>query len=173
MSSYADPKGLADSIDRAAAMLRAAADELHVIDEPFVPLLGVNFAGRVAVFVSRLPWLRIVAVLVTVTCLLVAWVKYNYAKLVARFDAFVTKKVLTKMRAKLACDVQIDAVRVRPGATPTTATATVEGFRLGNPPTGAFNAPFLVSMERVLVRCNPLSLAGVRGLGKDRGRHIF
>ena len=105
-----------------------------MIDEPFVPLLGVNFAGRVAVFVSRLPWLRIVAVLVTVTCLLVAWVKYNHAKLVARFDAFVTKKVLTKMRAKLACDVQIDAVRVRPGATPTTATATVEGSGWGTHP---------------------------------------
>ena len=165
MSSYANPKGLADSVDRAAAILRAAADEVHVIDEPFVPLLGVNFAGRVAVFVSGLPWLRIVAVLVTVLCLLAAWVKYNHGKLVARFDAFVTKKVLTKMRAKLACDVQIDAVRVRPGATPTTATATVEGFRMGNPPTGAFNAPFLVSMERVTVRCNPLSLAGIRGRG--------
>ena len=32
MSSYADPKGLADSVDRAAAILRAAADEVHVID---------------------------------------------------------------------------------------------------------------------------------------------
>jgi hypothetical protein len=34
-------------------------------------------------------------------------------------------------------------------------------LQLGNPPTAAFAAPFLVSMQSVRVKCNPLSLAGV------------
>ena len=154
-----DSAAIADAVDHAAALLSQAAAEIHIIDKPYDALPGVNVLGRLAVFFTGLPWIRISIVLLTLISMVAAAVIVYKEDLVERFDTFVTKKVHEKMQARLAGEVTLGKVKVRP------RTVTVENFTLGNPPTAEFEAPFLVSMRSVHVKCNPLSLAGVRGKG--------
>jgi hypothetical protein len=69
---FYDSAAIADAVDHAAALLSAAAAEIHLIDEAYNALPGVNILGRVAVFFTSLPWLRINFVLLTLLSLLAA-----------------------------------------------------------------------------------------------------
>ena len=158
-----DSSAIADAVDHAAALLSQAAAEVYVIDEPYNPLANVRWLGRAALFWAQLPWLKIVTALAALLVSVASLALTNRTALLARFDAFVTRKVLTKMRAKLAGDVFVGAVKVRVAGGH--GTVTVEDFTLGNPPTARFSSPFLVAMKRVHVKLNPLSILGVRGRG--------
>ena len=158
-----DSSAIADAVDHAAALLAQAAAEVYVIDEPYNPLADVRWLGRAALFWAQLPWLKIVTALAALLVSLASLVLANKTALLARFDAFVTRKVVSKMRARLAGDVSVGAVKVRIEGGH--GTVTVEDFTLGNPPTAAFSSPFLVAMKRVHVKLNPLSVLGVRGRG--------
>ena len=158
-----DSSAIADAVDHAAALLSQAAAEVYVIDEPYNPLANVRWLGRAALFWAQLPWLKIVTALAALLVSVASLALTNRTALLARFDAFVTRKVLTKMRAKLAGDVFVGAVKVRVAGGH--GTVTVEDFTLGNPPTAQFSSPFLVAMKRVHVKLNPLSILGVRGRG--------
>jgi hypothetical protein len=158
-----DSSAIADAVDHAAALLSQAAAEVYVIDEPYNPLANVRWLGRAALFWAQLPWLKIVSALAALLVSVASLALTNRTALLARFDAFVTRKVLTKMRAKLAGDVFVGAVKVRVAGGH--GTVTVEDFTLGNPPTARFSSPFLVAMKRVHVKLNPLSILGVRGRG--------
>ena len=158
-----DSSAIADAVDHAAALLAQAAAEVYVIDEPYNPLADVRWLGRAALFWAQLPWLKIVTALAALLVSLASLVLANKTALLARFDAFVTMKVVSKMRARLAGDVSVGAVKVRIEGGH--GTVTVEDFTLGNPPTAAFSSPFLVAMKRVHVKLNPLSVLGVRGRG--------
>ena len=158
-----DSSAIADAVDHAAALLAQAAAEVYVIDEPYNPLANVRWLGRAALFWAQLPWLKIVTALAALLVSVASLALTNRTALLARFDAFVTRKVLTKMRAKLAGDVFVGAVKVRVAGGH--GTVTVEDFTLGNPPTAQFSSPFLVAMKRVHVKLNPLSILGVRGRG--------
>ena len=161
--SAMDSSAIADAVDHAAALLSQAAAEVYVIDEPYNPLANVRWLGRAALFWAQLPWLKIVSALAALLVSVASLALTNRTALLARFDAFVTRKVLTKMRAKLAGDVFVGAVKVRVAGGH--GTVTVEDFTLGNPPTARFSSPFLVAMKRVHVKLNPLSILGVRGRG--------
>ena len=124
-------------------------------------MADVKWLARIALFWAQLPWLKIAFAFATLVAVVGAYVATHRDALVARFDSFVTNKVLSKMQARLAGAVSLGKVRVRPFS----GTVIVEEFTLGNPPTAEFNAPYLVSMQRVHVKCNPLSMAGVRGKG--------
>ena len=158
-----DSSAIADAVDHAAALLAQAAAEVYVIDEPYNPLADVRWLGRAALFWAQLPWLKIVTALVSLLVSLASLVLANKTALLARFDAFVTRKVVSKMRARLAGDVSVGAVKVRIEGGH--GTVTVEDFTLGNPPTAVFSSPFLVAMKRMHVKLNPLSILGVRGRG--------
>ena len=158
-----DSFAIADAVDHAAALLAQAAAEVRVIDEPYNPLADVRWLGRAALFWAQLPWLKIVTSLAALLVSAASLMLTNRTVLLARFDAFVTRKVLTNMRAKLAGDVSLGAVKVRVAGGH--GTVTVEDFTLGNPPTANFSSPFLVAMKRVHVKLNPLSILGVRGRG--------
>ena len=158
-----DSSAIADAVDHAAALLSQAAAEVYVIDEPYNPLANVRWLGRAALFWAQLPWLKIVTALAALLVSVASLALTNRTALLARFDAFVTRKVLTKMRAKLAGDVFVGAVKVRVAGGH--GTVTVEDFTLGNPATARFSSPFLVAMKRVHVKLNPLSILGVRGRG--------
>ena len=154
-----DSASIADAVDHAAAMLAQAASEVYVADEEYYPMADVKWLARIALFWAQLPWLKIAFAFATLVAVVGAYVATHRDALVARFDSFVTNKVLSKMQARLAGAVSLGKVRVRPFS----GTVIVEEFTLGNPPTAEFNAPYLVSMQRVHVKCNPLSMAGVRG----------
>jgi hypothetical protein len=156
-----DSASIADAVDHAAAMLAQAASEVYVADEEYYPMADVKWLARIALFWAQLPWLKIAFAFATLVAVVGAYVATHRDALVARFDSFVTNKVLSKMQARLAGAVSLGKVRVRPFS----GTVIVEEFTLGNPPTAEFNAPYLVSMQRVHVKCNPLSMAGVRGKG--------
>ena len=160
MGAY-DSASIADAVDNAAALLAQAAADVRVIDEPYYPLADVKWLSRVALFWAELPWLKILLVLATIVAVVAAYVVTNRDRLVRRFDAFITKKVREKMQARLAGEVTVGTVKVRP----LLGTVTFEEFTLGNPPTAEFSAPHLVSMQRVHIKCNPISMAGVRGKG--------
>ena len=158
-----DSSAIADAVDHAAALLAQAAAEVYVIDEPYNPLADVRWLGRAALFWAQLPWLKIVTALVSLLVSLASLVLANKTALLKRFDAFVTRKVVRKMRSRLAGDVSVGAVKVRIEGGH--GTVTVEDFTLGNPPTAEFSSPFLVAMKKVHVKLNPLSVLGVRGRG--------
>ena len=158
-----DSSAIADAVDHAAALLAQAAAEVYVIDEPYNPLADVRWLGRAALFWAQLPWLKIVTALVSLLVSLASLVLANKTALLKRFDAFVTRKVVRKMRSRLAGDVSVGAVKVRLEGGH--GTVTVEDFTLGNPPTAEFSSPFLVAMKKVHVKLNPLSVLGVRGRG--------
>jgi hypothetical protein len=158
-----DSSAIADAVDHAAALLAQAAAEVYVIDEPYNPLADVRWLGRAALFWAQLPWLKIVTALVSLLVSLASLVLANKTALLKRFDAFVTRKVVRKMRSRLAGDVSVGAVKVRVEGGH--GTVTVEDFTLGNPPTAEFSSPFLVAMKKVHVKLNPLSILGVRGRG--------
>jgi hypothetical protein len=88
-----DSAALADAVDHAAAMLTQAAAEVHVIDQPYSALPGVNLMGRLAVLLCHLPWLRINAVLASLLAVLAAASYVHRDRLISRFDDFVTAKV--------------------------------------------------------------------------------
>ncbi|MDB9924634.1 hypothetical protein OAD67_00080 [bacterium] len=154
-----DSHSIADAMDRAAALLAVAAEEVHVGYDPYNPLRDVRWLGRVALFWAQLPWITIVCTLVVLLGSVSLFIATNQTRLINKFDKFVTRKVLTKMRQKLSGEVTIGTVKVRP------TTVTVEDLTLGNPPTAEFSAPFLVSMKQVHCKLNPLSILGVKGKG--------
>ena len=135
MGAY-DSASIADAVDNAAALLAQAAADVRVIDEPYYPLADVKWLSRVALFWAELPWLKILLVLATIVAVVAAYVVTNRDRLVRRFDAFITKKVREKMQARLAGEVTVGTVKVRP----LLGTVTVEEFTLGNPPTAEFSA---------------------------------
>ena len=128
-----DSHSIADAMDRAAALLAVAAEEVHVGYDPYNPLRDVRWLGRVALFWAQLPWFTIVCTLVVLLGSVSLFIATNQTRLINKFDKFVTRKVLTKMRQKLSGEVTIGTVKVRP------TTVTVEDLTLGNPPTAEFS----------------------------------
>ena len=154
-----DSFAIADSMDRAAELLAQAVSEVYVGDEAFNPLADVKWLGRVALFWATLPWFTIVTTLALLVVSVTFFVLTHQTSLLTKFDDFVTRQVLNKMRQKLAGDVRIGTVKLRP------TTVTICDFQLGNPPTAAFAAPFLVAAKTVHCALNPLSMLGVKGRG--------
>ena len=134
-----------------------------MIDEPANPLANVRWRGRAALFWAQLPWLKIVTALAALLVSVASLALTNRTALLARFDAFVTRKVLTKMRAKLAGDVFVGAVKVRVAGG--TARSPWRTSRWATPARARSSTSFLVAMKRVHVKLNPLSILGVRGRG--------
>jgi len=91
---------LADAVTDAAALLSQAAADIHLLDEPY--LNGVNLLGRLCVWATALPWLRIHLAVLTLLAALAAAVYLGRRTFIEQFDRWVTRKVLAKMQERLA-----------------------------------------------------------------------